>query len=91
MVERLVETVIVMYKGSETAVKTVNGQTGWFSVLGLVLSPFLFTSLGYYKQRTTWRTGGLPLASLCANDLVLKTKGKYVEREVAGLELCIRS
>ena len=61
--ELLVEFLMALYEGAETAVRTANGITDWFKVLiglhqGSVLSPLLFITILEVISREI--SGGLP-------------------------------
>ena len=54
----MVETVIAMYEGAETAIKTGYGMAGWFKLLvslhqGSAVSTVYYSN-GKYKKPTTW-------------------------------------
>ena len=72
--EWLVETVMAMYEGARTAVRTEGGLSDWFSVRvglhqGSGLSPLLFIIVMDVISREV--RGGLPWELLYADDIVL--------------------
>ena len=70
----MVETVMAMYEGEETAVRAADGITDRFEVLvglyqGSVLSPLLFTTVKEVIDREISK--GLPWELLYAEELVM--------------------
>ena len=82
--EWLVDTVMCMYKGARTAVKTEEGLSEWFNVLvglhqGSALSPLLFTIVMDVIGNEI--KSGLPWEVLYADDLVLMAESEEELKE----------
>ena len=80
----MVSTVMTMYEGAMTAVKTEDGLTDWFKILvglhqGSVLSPLLFIIVMDVISREI--RGGLPWELLYADDLILMAESEEELRQ----------
>ena len=79
MDEWLVKAVTAMYEGTQTVVRTTEGDSKAFNVKvelhqGSVLSPLLFVIVMEMISREL--RAGLPLELLCADDLILMAESE---------------